>query len=387
MKNDAALKFGDDLQAKFALALARKEFQQILTIAKEAADNDAGTFEVMITTDDVDRAGEVIALNAWEFDNYLKSPVVLWGHNYDQMPIGVCTSLTRTDKGIIAKGRFAPASANPFAQQIREAYDLGLVRATSVGFIPKEMDGKTITKAELLEFSFVAVPCNPHALSLLSVRNLTADTFLAKGIMVKEEKPAELAPEPAKPADPAAPTEEQKGAVADEVAAEEEMDKKCANLDAVFTVMNAFLDVYFNPETPASDFSKLLKEAIVLLSKVADGGEVSADEPAPTGTVDTVAASIRSRGKTVFEKLLHEFKSHGILVNKDAEAVRHATASLKAALVALEGLTIKSVPEGDTKAQLPGEGDDFKAARSLMQDVATLLGEGLADLKERSKNH
>ncbi len=41
-----------------------------------------------------------------------------------------------------------------------------MVKTVSVGFIPKEREGKTITSAELLELSFVAVPCNPNALSL-----------------------------------------------------------------------------------------------------------------------------------------------------------------------------------------------------------------------------
>lgn len=44
-----------------------------------------------------------------------------------------------------------------------------MVKTVSVGFIPKqrqEENRRIITNAELLELSFVAVPCNPEALSL-----------------------------------------------------------------------------------------------------------------------------------------------------------------------------------------------------------------------------
>jgi phage head maturation protease len=43
------------------------------------------------------------------------------------------------------------------------------VKTVSIGFIPKQRssnDRTIITKSEMLEFSFVAVPANPEALSL-----------------------------------------------------------------------------------------------------------------------------------------------------------------------------------------------------------------------------
>ncbi len=61
---------------------------------------------------------------------------------------------------LVAEGKFAPAEANPFAQQVRALYDAGIVRATSVGYIPAgaRMDGMSDKGNELLEFSFVPVP-------------------------------------------------------------------------------------------------------------------------------------------------------------------------------------------------------------------------------------
>jgi hypothetical protein len=68
-----------------------------------------------------------------------------------------------------ARGIFYPADINPLAQQVRRMYDFGVKNGvgvgctTSVGFIPKEFDEdnqRIITRAELLEFSFVPVPAN-----------------------------------------------------------------------------------------------------------------------------------------------------------------------------------------------------------------------------------
>nr|DAQ56647.1 MAG TPA: prohead serine protease [Caudoviricetes sp.] len=70
-----------------------------------------------------------------------------------------------------------------------------MVKTVSVGFIPKqrqEDNRRIITSAELLELSFVAVPCNPEALSL------DQKELMQKGIEAgilqlekKEEEPAQ----------------------------------------------------------------------------------------------------------------------------------------------------------------------------------------------------
>lgn len=67
---------------------------------------------------------------------------------------------------MIVEGVFAGTEK---AQVVRQLYDEGIMKTVSVGFIPRERDAKNskiITKAELLELSFVPVPANPNALSL-----------------------------------------------------------------------------------------------------------------------------------------------------------------------------------------------------------------------------
>jgi HK97 family phage prohead protease len=160
------------------------------------AASDSGTFEVVISTADVDRAGETIDQNGWDLEFYKSNPVVLWAHDYGSLPIGVTEDISVQDGKLVAKGRFAPEEANPLAQHVRRLYDLKIVRAASVGFIPREFDpnnASIITKAELLEFSLVPVPANPNALSLMKTQAISAEAMYQKGILVKEndeeEKP------------------------------------------------------------------------------------------------------------------------------------------------------------------------------------------------------
>ena len=110
-----------------------------------------GVFEVIITTEDTDRMGEVIQLDGWDLKNYMKNPVVLWGHDHYKMPIGICTSIERTATGLLARGKFAPGEEG---QEVRQLYDLGIVRATSVGFIEKAYrDWETDRKSTRLNSS------------------------------------------------------------------------------------------------------------------------------------------------------------------------------------------------------------------------------------------
>jgi len=161
------LKLNAENVAEFAAKFVSDEFRSFVDATKAAPDEEAGTFEVVITSEDVDRYGEIVAADGIDITAYMQNPVVLWGHSHFTLPIGICTDIRREGTKTIAKGRFAPEAANPFAQQIRRLYDAGIVRATSIGFIVKKMVDNVITECELIEFSFVSVPANPAALSTL----------------------------------------------------------------------------------------------------------------------------------------------------------------------------------------------------------------------------
>lgn len=183
---EPTLKLSQEIATQLEGFFASDNGKQFVAEVKAAKSEESGTFEVIITTEDIDRMGEMIKADGWELDRYMLNPIVLWAHNYSELPIGITETLEKVDNTKLkAKGKFA---GHQKAQEVRALYDAGIMRATSVGFIPKEMEGNIITKAELLEFSFVPVPCNPYALSTLSKTALNADELVAKGFLTKEEK-------------------------------------------------------------------------------------------------------------------------------------------------------------------------------------------------------
>lgn len=378
--NDTTFKIDAATKEKIYGILQAEAMSKFVQSVKDAGDT--GTFEVIITTADIDRAGEIISLDGWDFSNYLKSPVVLWGHNYQEPPIGICLSLEKVNGAIVAKGKFAPT---PFAQQIRALYDLGMCRATSVGFIPTEQEGNTITRAELLEFSFVSVPANPYALSLRRSFDMPqeAAALMVKGIqsLLKEKKDAEApAADPVPPAEEKKPDEatppadaEKKGAVADELTAEQAMEAKYDNLEDVFEVVYAFCDVYCDEATPVADFGKLLTETIGILSTIADGSYVDPDDSTDTSK-SAILTSIKSLSK---------------------ESVR----TLSKHVVALQSILAKSedgskgngeaTPPADAPVP-PADADQKKAVleiRSALQDVSTILGDSLGAIRKIAKEN
>lgn len=208
------------LAEKFTQAFQSDEVKDLIESTEKAAKNDTGTFEVVITTENVDRYNEVVMLGGWDIENYLKNAVVLWGHDHSKI-IGVATELRFEDGKLIAKGKFAPTEEG---QEKRKLYEEGFLKATSVGFIEKEREGNVITKAELIEFSFVSVPANPYALSLAIEHERSIDELVTKGIFTVETKDGEPEPDPEpepEPRDPVTLTfsAEQERALAASIAA------------------------------------------------------------------------------------------------------------------------------------------------------------------------
>jgi len=121
----------------------------------------------VISTGDVDRDNDTIDANGWDLASYKNNPVVLFGHDHRGLPIGKCASIGVENGQLVAVAEFA---SYPFAQTVYDLVQGGFLRATSVGFRALEYDpneerrGIDFKRQELLEFSVVPVPANPHAL-------------------------------------------------------------------------------------------------------------------------------------------------------------------------------------------------------------------------------
>lgn len=133
---------------------------------KENVEN--GTFKVVASDETVDRSWETIKVSSRDLKNYMKNPIILFGHEYRSLDCIAwkATNVYVEKNQLVIEGVFAWTQP---AQMLRQLYDEGILKTVSVGFIAKQRDpnnSKIITEAELLELSFVPVPCNPNALSL-----------------------------------------------------------------------------------------------------------------------------------------------------------------------------------------------------------------------------
>jgi HK97 family phage prohead protease len=153
--------------------------KQIIAPAEQLGD--ARVLRFTISTDDVDREQDRIALAGWDLKNFARNPVVLWGHDASRLPIGRAFNVSIEDGALKASVEFIPLDTPEGGQFAESVYRLargGFIAATSVGFRPIKWDytrdqargaddwfpGIDFEEQELVELSVVTVPANPEAL-------------------------------------------------------------------------------------------------------------------------------------------------------------------------------------------------------------------------------
>lgn len=128
-------------------------------------------FALFVASDEsLDSHDEILEQN-WKLDRYHKNPVVLFGHDQSQLPIG------RGNAGVVNNElqigvEFAPPELNPFAGQVFGMLEAGFLKAVSVGFRPGKLrrekrgdrDVWVLSENELYELSVVPIGSNPNAL-------------------------------------------------------------------------------------------------------------------------------------------------------------------------------------------------------------------------------
>ena len=147
----------------------------LLTTEKTNEQSQEG-FPWTLSTYDLDRFGERIDPQGWDFKRFMDNPVVEWAHNYLIPAIGKIESLTVDEDGLHGLVFFNDKSFDAFGWSVGQRVKAGVIRAGSVGFrvieieIPDRETAKDGTslifrKQELLEFSICNVPANPYALA------------------------------------------------------------------------------------------------------------------------------------------------------------------------------------------------------------------------------
>lgn len=147
------------------------------TIERAAIDSGQRRLSFVASDETVDRYGDIIRASGWKLENFRRNPILLFGHDSDELPIGRVPNVYVDGTRLIADVEFMPEGMNDFADDVWKALDGGFLQAVSVGFMPLDdpgalLDGEgrwtgfEFTSQELLELSVVPVPANPGALAL-----------------------------------------------------------------------------------------------------------------------------------------------------------------------------------------------------------------------------
>ncbi len=162
---------------------------------KDAVDPVTGMNDItfVISTSAVDRDHDIIEVGGWNLENYLKNPVVLYGHNYRGLPVARAVEVGVKGENLIATDRFTPADVHPFGYMVYQLVRSQFLSAVSVGFRPTayvyndDHGGYDFKEQELLEHSVVPVPSNPEALALASAKGIDISPMIEWAEMILDD--------------------------------------------------------------------------------------------------------------------------------------------------------------------------------------------------------
>jgi len=172
------------------------EVRKRFNVEVKEVEGEERTIEVIASTPAKDRDLDTINQDGWILDDYKKNPIFLWAHDYSTLPLGKALATWVQDGQLRQKIQFAPAEANPMAEQVYQLYKGGFLNSVSVGFDPVEWewaegDEENINfqQQALLETSAVPVPSNPEALQVAGKEGVDTSVIKnwAKDVLDKTE--------------------------------------------------------------------------------------------------------------------------------------------------------------------------------------------------------
>jgi HK97 family phage prohead protease len=127
---------------------------------------------VTISTADVDRAGDIVEQSGIDFSNFVRtgSPIL---YNHDtNFPIAKAIDIGIVGGKLRSLAQFPPVGASQKSDEVLRLIQAGVISSASIGFRTIEAEpvdrrdpygGTRFKRAELCEWSFVAVPANASA--------------------------------------------------------------------------------------------------------------------------------------------------------------------------------------------------------------------------------
>jgi HK97 family phage prohead protease len=351
-------------------------FHKALDIqVRQVGDPSERVLEFIASTAQVDRYGDIIEVEGWELDNWLKVPVILYGHDYGGFPIGQGINAIKDPlRGLVVQAKFATAQENPEADIAYKLALGGFIRAVSVGFMDLEREpildnegnrtGWRFKRAELLEVSLVAVPANPGAV-IVAVQ---------KGLLTLEEAEAFQA----KMQEAAEEGQEKEGAEAPENEQYDDLNQRLLSLG-------------LPPTESKSDCSGTL----MALCDLAETQRRKIEELRSKATLkvdvalsEEQLAEIRRQWEALFQGFkadipILQVKAGAVLSAKNKAALAEARDRIQAVLDAAEGsgteegkskitdyYSLAMDPESELPGNTPGDAPDLAKIFELTQEVA-----------------
>ena len=178
--------------------IARRRSRALLLhrfAAMGVADVGADECEVTVCTSNLALDDDIWVMEGIDLSRYLAHPVVLRDHDMTQ-PVARASDLKVTPQKITARATFAPIGASAKADETRGLVKAGFITGVSAGIIPLESEpldprnprgGQRITKAILVEFSFVSVPSD--AASGVTARGMVRSAHAPRAASARPTSP------------------------------------------------------------------------------------------------------------------------------------------------------------------------------------------------------
>tara|TARA_R110000824_G_scaffold1991_3_gene9706 strand:- start:1684 stop:2394 length:711 start_codon:yes stop_codon:yes gene_type:complete len=159
-----------------------KDIKRKTLSASVEEETDSGVV-AKLTTDSVDRDGEMLIPQGMNSREYEKNPVLFYNHDYAN-PIGTVEKIKRGDRDVLGTLKFAQRpegyQGDFFPEFVESLVRQGIIKGVSVGFLPENGGSRLATKGDmckygkgikrvynkwkLLEVSIAPLPANQDAL-------------------------------------------------------------------------------------------------------------------------------------------------------------------------------------------------------------------------------
>lgn len=145
-----------------------------------------GEIEVLVSNSGLDRHGERIILEGINISEIKKNPVLLWSHQYSDLPIGRITKIWKSQGNLYARLKF-DHDIYEFADTVYKMILRGTINAVSIGGLVEEYgeDTSIIKKMQMIELSVVPVGAHPDALVTNKSYENQFEKFIFDGLKKK----------------------------------------------------------------------------------------------------------------------------------------------------------------------------------------------------------